>query len=151
MRVDVTVTGFDDLQKRIAELPLAVSHRVQVQALKKGAEPIRASASALAPRDEAAGAPHMADHIVVKELTGARRDAEGIYDGAAVEIGPLAKFFYAYFQEIGTAFHPAKAFMRPAFDSGVRRAQAIIRADLWASIRKRLSIPSSTSTTGRGV
>jgi hypothetical protein len=37
--------------------------------------------------------------------------------------------------------------MRPAFDSSIGRSLNIIRADLWASIRKRLNLGGSQSTT----
>jgi HK97 gp10 family phage protein len=65
----------------------------------------------------------------------------------AVEVGPSQTFFYGYFQEIGTAFHPAQAFMRPAFDSMVRRAQAIVGQEAWAAIRRHLRIGGGPSSS----
>lgn len=149
MKIGFSVTGADELQRALHQLPNAVSRRAQIRALRVGAEPIRAVAASIAPRDEQAGAPHMADHIVIAEMSARRLAAEGFHeDVAAVEVGPLAKFFYAFFQEVGTAFHAAQPFMRPGFDSQVRRALTLIRSDLWASIRQHLGRTGGRSTTG---
>lgn len=150
MRADVKTSGFDELQRKLAQLPAAMSMRVQVNALKAGAEPIRAAAAALAPRDEEAGAPHLADNIIVAVPSAARREAQGVFDGAVVEVGPSAPFFYGFFQEIGTAFHPAKPFMRPAFDSNVRRSLRIVGIEAWTAIRRFVS-GGGVATGGRGL
>lgn len=148
MRVDFQASGVDGLERRLNQLPSAVSRRVQIKALKSGAEPIRGMAASLAPRDEEASAPHLADHIIVAELSAKQRDAESLFDSAAVEVGPAAPFFYGFFQEVGTAFHPAKPFLRPAFDSMKGRSLNIVRSALWAEIRKRLGLGGGVSGTG---
>lgn len=45
------------------------------------------------------------------------------------------------FQEFGTAFHPAQAFMRPAFDAEVKSSLDILMDELWFALRRKL--PSS--------
>jgi len=147
MRIDMSMTGGEELIRKLNQLPTALSRKVQIQALTKGAEPIRASAESLAPRDEAAGAPHMADHIIIRPVSARALDAAGLFDQAAVEVGPAAPFFYGFFQEIGTAFHPAQAFMRPAFDSMVRRAQTIVGQEAWAAIRRHLGLGGGASSS----
>lgn len=147
MKVNVALSGFQDLRKRLDELPHAVSRKVQVQALKKGAEPIRAMAASLAPRSEGAGE-HLADHIIVAVPSESRLGDEGLFDTAAVEIGPARRFFYGLFQEFGTAFQPARPFLRPAFDSQTGRSLNIVLSEAWAAIRKALAFGGGRSTTG---
>lgn len=151
MKVAFSVSGGDDLQKKLASLPHAMSRKVQINALKAGAEPIRAAAESLAPRDTEAKPPHLADSIVVSVPRKSVLDAEGLFDQAAVEVGPSIPHFYGFFQEVGTAFHAAQPFMRPAFDSNVGRSLNIVRAEAWAAIRKVLGMGGGVSSGGRGL
>lgn len=148
MRADFTVSGADDLQKRLNELPHAVSRTVQIAALKKGAEPIRSMAASLAPRSDKSGE-HLADHIIVQVPSGGRAEGEGLFDTVAVFIGPRIRFFYGYFLEVGTAFISARPFMRPAFESNVGRSLNIVRGEIWAAIRKRLNLGGGGIPTTR--
>jgi len=147
MKVNVTMTGAQDLRKRLDSLPHALSRKVQVQALKKGAEPIRAMAASLAPRSEGSGE-HLADHIIIAVPSESQLGDEGLFDTAAVHIGPARRFFYGSFREFGTAFQPARPFLRPAFDSQTGRSMNIVLAETWAAIRKALAIGGGRSTTG---
>lgn len=151
MKADFTVSGADDLLKRLNQLPDAVSRRVQINALRQGAEPIRSMAASLAPRDEQAGAPHLADNIIVQVPSASRADEEGLFDTVAVFIGPAIQFFYGFFYEVGTAFQPARAFLRPAFESESSRSLRIIGAEMWLSIRKHLGLGGGVSTAGRNL
>lgn len=113
MKFSHRMTGYDELLQTFRRMSETVQRDVSVDALKDAAEPMRAEAAALAPRSKGAG-PHMADHIVVAET------GFGISDGpdvSTVAVGPTKEFFYAEFQERGTAHHPAHPFMRPAFDT----------------------------------
>jgi len=161
MRVSVTLQGSADLMKRLRELPEAVGVSVQRKALIAGAEPMRAHAAALAPRDSQSSGPHLADNIVIgvppkrklkaAGLSAAEEDILGA--GTIVEVGPAltpSDHFYGYFIEYGTIHHEAKPFMRPAFDAQKQTSMNVILASLWAAIRKAL--PQSfggRSTTGR--
>jgi HK97 gp10 family phage protein len=158
MKLAVTLEGSADLRARLRSLPKALSVSVQRKALLVGAEPIRARAATLAPRNESAGAPHLADHIVTA-VSSARTLAQvGLSaaeldvarSGVVVEIGPSRQpsdHFYGYFQEFGTVHHAAQPFMRPAFDTQASRSLAATLAALWAAVRQAL--PQSFS--GRSV
>lgn len=142
MKVALTVAGGSDLSRHLALLPNSVSRSVQLAALKRGAEPIRDMAESLAPIDEQSGPPHLADNIIIATARTSHLDAEGLFDKAAVYIGPAVKFFWGYFQEFGTVKQPARPFMRPAFDSQRGLSLQIIASELWASIKKRLGVKS---------
>lgn len=133
--------------KRLAQLQTTMSRNVQRNALRKGAEPIRATAASLAPRDPVSGTPHLADNIVIG-TTSKTRAQEG---EVVVEVGPELKpddVFYGMFQEYGTVNHQAQPFMRPAFDQHAPRIMGIVVADLWEVIRKKLAFGGGRSTTG---
>lgn len=141
------LVGGADLAKRLNELPLAVSKRVQRQALMKGAEPIRASAASGAPRDPEANAPHLADNIVI----GTRSKTRAGEGETIVEVGPALQpsdHFYGYFQEYGTVDHPAQPFMRPAFDQNAQRSLNIVLSELWTSVKKKLGMGGTSSQRG---
>jgi HK97 gp10 family phage protein len=147
MKASFSIVGGQDLAKRLTQLPAAVSKRVQRDALRTAAEPIRDEAARQAPRDAQANAPHLADNIVIGTVSKTRPRA----DETIVEVGPALQpsdHFYGYFQEYGTAFAPAQPFMRGAFESQVRRSMAIVVDELWASIRKKLGLGGGRSTTG---
>lgn len=149
MKVGLTMQGASDLEKRLRSLPDGVSKRVQIEALTQGAEPIRAKAQSLAPRSDSA--PHMADSITIQPASRRMLDDAGMHDvDAAVAIGPTRNFFYGFFQEVGTAFHGAQPFMRPAFDSESRRSLNIVASELWTAIRRHLSL-GGRSTAGRNL
>lgn len=164
MRIAVSLQGSADLQKRLLELPKSLSMSVQRQALIAGAEPIRAHAASLAPRDEQAGPPHLADHIVVGVQSARKLRSAGLSaaeediaaSGLTVEVGPALQpsdHFYGYFQEFGTVHHPAQPFMRPAFDTQARASLNLVLASLWAAIRKALpqTFSGGRSATGGGL
>ena len=164
MRVSVTLQGSADLMKRLRELPAAVGVTVQRNALIAGAEPMRADAAALAPRDASSSGPHLADNIAIgvqskrklkmSGLSAAEEDIAGA--GPVVEVGPELQpddVFYGYFQEYGTIHHPAKPFMRPAFDAQKHNSLNLVLASLWAAIRKALpqSFSGGRSATSGGL
>jgi len=158
MKMSASLHGAADLRKRLSELPQAVSTKVQRQALLTGAEPLRAAAAALAPRDEQSSGPHLADNIVIgvqsrrklgqSGLSASEMDLAG--EGTIVEVGPAlqpSNHFYGRFQEFGTIHRAAQPFMRPAFDAQGRTSLRLVMASLWAAIKKTL--PSNgRSTTG---
>lgn len=128
----MTFTGRQALAAALRALPDAVSLKVQREALKAGAEPMRAMAASLAPRGP--DAPHIADNIVIGIPTGQLADVSD--EAAVVAVGPEKKYFYGFFWEFGWIFHPAHPFMRPAFDTQAQVALTIIGRQLWASIAK---------------
>lgn len=153
MKFTMRFDGGEDLARHLDSLRDAVSRKVKLDALKKAAEPVRERSSALAPRGDS-GAPHLADDIVVAIVSSRGLDVMDRGDDAAVEVGPSYKpedHFYGYYQEHGTAFHGAQAFMRPGFDSGAPAALGVLGAELWAAIRKALPTSFGSSRSGGGV
>lgn len=139
--------GGADMAKRLNSLPGAVSRNVQRNALRKGAEPIRAGMASLAPRDPDSAPPHLADNIVIGTRSKTReREGEVI-----VEVGPALKpndFFYGIFPEFGTVRQQAQPFARPGFDNNAHRSLGIIMAEMWGAIRKKLGLGGGRSPTG---
>lgn len=126
--ISLKVEGGERLARELRGLSNRVSRNVQREALKEGAELIRARASALAPREP--GAPDLADNIAVSNALPE--------DGSVgVAIGPTRNFFYGFFQEFGTSRHSAQPFLRPAFDSEGPRALKVIAAAMWDALIRR--------------
>lgn len=133
MKFSHRMTGHDELLKKLRALPGALQKDVLVYALMDAAAPMRSDAAALAPRSEDKG-PHMADHIRVAEtefVVGGRVGPEV----AAVAVGPEKAFFYAEWQEHGTAHHPAHPFMRPAFDANKTVVRKRLADSIWTVIK----------------
>lgn len=133
MRVTVKVDGGEALAKNLDTLSLRVQKGIVLRALKVGAEPMRAAASAHAPKPEKA--PHVGDHIVI----GSARQ-KGVY--ASVAIGPSKGFderaqVYPKQQEYGNARHKAQPFMRPAFDTEQARTLKIVASEVWGELIAR--------------
>jgi HK97 gp10 family phage protein len=134
MKVQMKVEGGAELASALNSLSMKISKRVKLEALKAGAEPIRSEMEKLAPR--APGAPDLADHIGISQAK-----VEGLIDNeqtAAVAVGPTRDFYYGLFQEMGTAFHGAQPFARPAFDGHTDSALTIIIDELWWALRSTL-------------
>jgi len=132
MNVSMTFSGGQDLAKALNALPAAVSMKVQRDALRLAAEPMRAEAAALAPRGP--DAPHIAENIVIGIPGKGLADVSD--EAAAVAIGPEKKYFYGFFWEFGWIRHVAHPFMRPAFDTKAPESLQIIGRELWNAIQK---------------
>jgi len=130
MKVGLSLSG--DLMANLKALPNVVSRTVQEAALMAAAKPIQEEASMLAPRDDDARPPHLAERIVVQVLS----DEEIASDTPTVAIGPSRKVFYGFFQEFGYGPGPAQPFMRPAFDQHVQDSLKIIETHIWAHLER---------------
>ncbi len=140
--------GGKELAAALKNLPDAISLRVQREALRAGAEPMRAHAASLAPRGP--DAPHIADNIVIGAASGKAAEEFIREDAAAIAVGPSKDFFYGFFWEYGTIKQPARPFMRPAFDTQAPRSLEIIGQRLGEAIIKaanRLSKAAGLRTT----
>lgn len=146
MKVNMSFSGGQQLVKALGALPAAVSMKAQRNALRAGAEPIRAAAAQMAPRGP--DAPHIADNIVIGIPTSALADVRD--EDAVVAVGPQKDYFYGFFWEFGTIKHGAHPFMRPAFDTKAPAALVIIGQQLWAEIRKATEriFAQQSNTTG---
>ncbi len=132
MKVSMTFTGGQELAKTLNALPAAVSLKVQRDALKVAAEPMRAEAAILAPRGP--DAPHIAENIVISIPTKGLADVSDT--AAVVAVGPEKTYFYGFFWEYGWIHHVAHPFMRPAFDTKAPVSLNIIGQQLWIAIQK---------------
>src|SRR3990167_5019859 len=121
------VEGLDELLKSMDSLALSVQKNLIVRALRKGAEPIRARAEELAPRDEGQLAESMM--ITVSDQTAT---------GATAKIGPSRTGFYGHIPEFGLANNPAQPFLRPAADEKMDEAVRLVGETLEAGIMKAL-------------
>jgi HK97 gp10 family phage protein len=139
------------LAATLNNLSKRLSNQVLRQALLKAGEPMRATASSLAPRD--AGAPDIVDHIVLTPLT--RQKA------ATVAMGPSKDkradqqrrpfSLQGFFLEYGTAHMSPRPFMRPAFDRHARQAVSAVIAEAWQILTRRGFSTSRGSGGGGGL
>lgn len=126
------VEGLKELEEALRELPKATGKNVLRRALLKAGEPIASSAAALAPR--------LRGKLQMSIGTGtklSRRQKRLHRPESTVEVfvgaGALVQ---AITQEFGTVNHPAKPFMRPAWDGNKTKALDTIRDDLAEEIEK---------------
>ena len=121
------IEGLDELLKKLDQLPLTVARKLAVSALKKGAEPIRVEAGALAPRSD--DPPHLADTMitVISDATAT---------GATARVGPSKKGFYGLFQELGTIYASKQPFLLPAYSAKLGEAVEIIGTELGEGIER---------------
>jgi HK97 gp10 family phage protein len=124
--IEVTFDG-SDLLRGLNELSDRVSKRVQRQALREGAEPMRQAMSAHAPHEP--GTPDLRDMMVISNAKG--QDVNEV----AIAVGPTRRGFYGLFQEFGTARHGAQPFARPAFDETAQEALDVIVDSLWDALQ----------------
>lgn len=127
--------GVRQLEARSKEYTRRLSDRALSQeALAEAAEPVREAASAKAPRG-ATGT--LQSGIVVATSSTAHRvwQKTAGADRAKVGVGPDRDAFYGMFQEIGTSFHAAQPFLRPAVDSAGREVVGRYRGALKAVAR----------------
>lgn len=118
------------MARALKALPKRLSRKVQNDALREAAEPMRAEMSRLAPRRPPK--PDLRDHIVISLAKG--EDSKE----AAVAVGPARpNYFYGSFQEFGTKHHAAQPFMRPGFDAMVRESLQILGAAVWRELAAR--------------
>lgn len=126
----VRIDGLAELNRKLRELPRKVQRRGLRRAVRAGAEPIRERAEELAPRRTG----RLARNIVTRYRTSR-------VDRAVIEVGPGLRAFYGKFQELGTSRHPARPFLRPAFDAGkdaaVRQIGDTLRQEIERAARER--------------
>ena|ERR1051325_3956375 len=123
------VEGLQELLTAMDGLPLALQKNLIVRALRKGAEPIREQAEALAPDD-----PTTPGSRIKESMTTTVSDQTA--DGAIAKIGPSRKGFMGKFAEFGTAHQSAEPFLRPAYDEKIEEAVKLISENLAEGIER---------------
>ncbi len=138
--ISVKFEGGQDMLRRLQQLPERASKTVQRNALKAGAEPMRAQMEVnVLPRGKSLPED---SRIVIRNAKA--QDAQEV----AIAVGPTNKLFYGF--EFGTKHQPARPFARPAFDQTVYKALSIISAKMWEQLRKKLPGSFGGSSIGRG-
>ena len=134
------LTGVDQLAATLRRLPSGLGRKVQLRALREGAEPMRVEMGILAPRGPTLRRGrkiHLADSMTINAV----RQSQLPGDEAAVAVGPSKDAFWGLFQEYGTVHHAAQPFARRAFDAKRQAALERMVPALWAGLRAKL--PSS--------
>lgn len=124
--ITVRIEGGQELERNLAQLSARLSERLQIDALKEAAEPMRKAMSVKAPWEP--GKPDLRDMMNISaKLRGQM----------AVAVGPSRRGFYGSFQEFGTKHHAAQPFARPAFDETAMTALKLLSASLWRELAAR--------------
>lgn len=164
MSITVSVSGLQELDAALGNLPKATARNVLIRTLKKAGEPIAEEARRLVPvgtgalRDSIQVSSRVKNKVGNAEysaamraglgkdaaraaLRGARRAAAGQGSFAQMIIGPArggkwGVIRYAHIVEFGSVKDAPQPYMRPAWDSTQRQALDIIKAELGGEIIK---------------
>jgi HK97 gp10 family phage protein len=150
MAEEIKIHGLEGVRKALKQLPKEVRNRELQKALRPGANVIRNTARALAPRGEgffrrirgkswAHYSGTLANSIVVRaEKKKFNRDAARLRVGVLhnnrdVNVGA----WYWRFVEFGTSKMPAKPFMVPAFEISKYTANKLIQTALLKGVQRQ--------------
>lgn len=121
-KTTVRTDGFRELERALSDIAKHTTRRaVGRRALRAAADPIRDRAEQLAPDDARTAAPlDLKSSIVIsaRQKSGRATQYRAESKGEVVlHIGPTRDGYpQAIMQEFGTRHHPAKPYMRPAWD-----------------------------------
>lgn len=140
--ISVEFEGGSEMARNLDLLGAPMAARIKAAALIIAAEPMRDRMEQLAPVSFE-GDPHMADNIVIGEVSSRKIEAAGREGETVIEVGPRGgksgnDFFYAFFVEYGTAHAAAQPFARPAFEQTAPKCLEILGDELWFAIRRQL-------------
>lgn len=152
MNVRVKIEGGARLAQVLEQIPARASANRMRAALHTVAEPIRQSASRLAPR--APGAPDLAEHVVISAGRASGRSAAVVVgpstDARADQ--PTRRFDQqGLYTEFGTNDTPAQPFLRPAFDAEAQRASQAFIAEMWSLLAAGGVTGSRGGSSGGGI
>ncbi len=140
MRVQVSTSGFADLERALLEFKPATAKAVLRRAGIKALEPMAAAARRLAPDDPKTPAPDLHTSIDVSSKQKSGRAAAIREDGpntVTLSMGPTKDGYpQALPQEFGTKDQPAHPFMRPAWDAGHTQLLEDVQAELTGEIAR---------------
>lgn len=135
--LSVSLEGFAELDKALAELPKATAKNVLRRVANGALQPMADMAAARAPHHTG----RLAYSITVGEQRTRRANWQrrAVRNGITMAMGPaggLGALNYASFDEFGTVDTPAFGFMRAAWDSGAERALEYVKLNLAVEIEK---------------
>jgi len=128
MNVSISITGAKELERKLKQLEPKVAKKIVRQSLRKAAKPILTRAKQLVPVITGA----LKKSLKVRAMR-RKKGRYGIMVGTAAGWF-VGKTFYGGFVEFGTDKAPARAFVRPAFDSQKARAEAILKTELLTAV-----------------
>ena len=117
------LTGVQEVLNQLQLKASQIDGKVKKEATKAGAEIFRKEMSSNAPRSSI-GKEHLADNIVAVETKN------------GYEIGPAAKFYYAYFLEYGTSKMKSQPFVAPTFENN----RVVVEKTMSAVLKARLGL-----------
>ncbi len=147
MQFKIKVKGFKELDRVLADLPLAVSRRIISDALKKAAQPVLDSARAKVPVGSGTyrgrPRPHLRDSLDVQPTLSRRqrskRTVQGdveLFIGPKVGIGQGGR--HGHLVEFGTYKMAARPFLRPAWDENKNKVLDIFSKEIWENIKRAI-------------
>jgi len=141
MKLSVDVKGLAEVAAAIEGLKPATAKRVLRKVATEALTPMRDKARALAPDDPRTGPPHdLKSSIEISPKQKSGRQLRFTEEGASsvtVFMGPTFEGYpQAIPQEFGTAHHPPKPYMRPAWDQHKHQALQHVATELGAEVQK---------------
>jgi HK97 gp10 family phage protein len=122
--VTVTISGMDEIDRKLRELGPKLARRTMRKALKAAGEVFVAAQKMRAPVGpgrKTGRSQHPAGNLRDSIRSVTRVSAR--YEEGAVLAGPTRHAFYAMFQEFGTRHQPSRPFITPAFDESKEAAK----------------------------
>lgn len=133
----VKIDGLRDLEKALAQLPKSTGKGVLRRVGKKELQPVADTAASMAPKADGNLKKSIAVSTKLSGRQGKLHRKMFRDDRASVEIfagaGPIPS---AHAQEFGTINHPAKPFMRPAWEAKKMAVLEGIKKGLWVEVKK---------------
>jgi HK97 gp10 family phage protein len=121
------VLGVESVIRQLREMPIKMARGTLKRAVLAGAEPIREAMERGAPRGDPS-APTLSEIVVMSGSSPANELT------AIAFVGPNKEAFYGLFQELGTRYHKAQTFARPALDTAHEEAVTEMEHQLWIDL-----------------
>jgi HK97 gp10 family phage protein len=118
MDEEVTITGLEDVERKLQELGPKLAKEALVDALQAGGAILKQALEEFAPIGPSKDPHQGALQGSIEMLT----YLELLNDRGIISIGPDRRVFWGRFSEFGTCKEPARPWMRPAFDSAKQQA-----------------------------
>lgn len=119
------ITGVDDVLRRMKAVARSVDGKMLAAAGEHAMKPVRDDAARMAPVRTG----RLSREILLEsKVVGAR--------SAIASVGPSREAWYGIFPELGTRYHGAQPYLRPALDANVRRVVRRLGGRLWRDVKR---------------